>query len=90
MIEEFGQTIVDRTVIGLVNKRFAIDQDEDHRLNEATRKKLAEKILERLESSEPYEKKRQALRFILQSQARHLALFVRGEREHYEPFIAGW
>jgi CRISPR-associated protein Cas1 len=90
MIEEFRQTIVDRTVIGLVNKRFAIDQDEDHRLNEATRKKLAEKILERLESSEPYEKKRQALRFILQSQARHLALFVRGERERYEPFVAGW
>ena len=90
MIEEFRQTIVDRTVIGLVNKRFAIDQDEDHRLTETTRKKLAEKILERLESSEPYEKKRQALRFILQSQARHLALFVRGEREHYEPFIAGW
>jgi len=90
MIEEFRQTVVDRTVIGLVNKRFAIEQDDDHRLNESTRKKLAEKVKERLESSEPYEKKRQALRFILQSQARHLALFVRGERERYEPFIAGW
>ncbi len=90
LIEEFRQTVVDRTVIGLVNKRFAIEQDEDHRLNEATRKKLAEKVLERLASSELYEKKRQALRFILQSQARHLALRVRGERELYEPFIAGW
>ena len=36
------------------------------------------------------EKKRQAVRFILQNQARHLALFVRGEREQYEPFVAGW
>ncbi len=90
LIEEFRQAVVDRTVIGLVNKRFAIEQDEDHRLNETTRKKLAEKVLERLESSELYEKKRQALRFILQSQARHLALFVRGEREQYEPFVAGW
>src|SRR5712692_1107919 len=90
LIEEFRQTVVDRTVIGLVNKRFAIEQDEDHRLNEATRKKLVEKVLERLASSELYEKKRQALRFILQSQARHLALRVRGERELYEPFIAGW
>jgi len=90
LIEEFRQAVVDRTVIGLVNKRFAIEQDEDHRLNETTRKKLAEKILERLESTELYEKKRQALRFILQSQARHLALFVRGEREKYEPFVAGW
>ena len=90
LIEEFRQTVVDRTVIGLVNKRFAIEQDEESRLNETTRKKLAEKILERLESSEIYEKKRQALRFILQSQARHLALFARGERGQYEPFVAGW
>jgi len=90
LIEEFRQTVVDRTVIGLVNKRFAIEQDEESRLNETTRKKLAEKILERLESSEMYEKKRQALRFILQSQARHLALFARGERGQYEPFVAGW
>jgi len=90
LIEEFRQTVVDRTVIGLVNKRFAIEQDEDHRLNEATRKKLIEKIRERMESSELYEKKRQALRFILQSQARHLALFARGEREQYQPFVAGW
>ncbi len=90
LIEEFRQTIVDRTVIGLVNKRFAIEQDEDKRLDEATRKKLAEKVLERLESSELYEKKRQPLRHILQSQARHLAVFVRGEREQYEPFVAGW
>ncbi|MFL5586065.1 MAG: CRISPR-associated endonuclease Cas1 [Ktedonobacteraceae bacterium] len=90
MIEEVRQTVVDRTVIGLVNKRFAIEQDEDHRLNEATRKKLIEKIRERMESSELYEKKRQALRFILQSQARHLALFARGEREQYQPFVAGW
>jgi CRISPR-associated protein Cas1 len=90
LIEEFRQAVVDRTIIGLVNKHFAIEQDEDHRLTEVTRKKLAEKVLERLESSELYEKKRQALRFILQSQARHLALFVRGERERYEPFVAGW
>ncbi|HZR44339.1 MAG TPA: hypothetical protein VFB12_29775 [Ktedonobacteraceae bacterium] len=46
--------------------------------------------MERLASSELYEKKRQVLRFILQSQARHLALFVRGEREQYHPFVAGW
>ena len=90
MIEEFRSAVVDRTMIGLVNKRVAIEQDDDYRLNEVTRKKLAEKVLERLESSEMYEKKRQALRFILQSQARHMALFVRGEREQYEPFIAGW
>ncbi len=90
LIEEFRQPVVDRTVIGMVNKRFAIEQDEDARLSETTRTRLAEKIQERMESTETYEKKRQTLRFILQSQARHLASFLREERDQYEPFITGW
>lgn len=89
-VEEFRQAVVDRTVIGLVNKRFAVEQDEDARLKDTTRNKFAEKVKERLDSTEMYEKKRQALRFIIQSQARHLASFLRGEREQYEPFVAGW
>lgn len=90
LIEEFRQTVVDRTIIGLVNKHVPLEQDDDGRLSESTRAKIAEKILERMESSELYEKKRQALRFILQSQARHLALFLRGEREGYDAFVTGW
>ena len=89
-IEEFRQAVVDRTIIALVNKHVVIEQDEQHRLSEAIRLKIVEKIGERLDGSELYEKKRQALRFILQSQARHLALFLRGERDTYEPFVAGW
>ena len=58
LIEEFRQTVVDRTIIGMVNKHVAIEQDENDRLTETTRKKIAEKVLERLESSEMYEKKR--------------------------------
>lgn len=90
LIEEFRQAVVDRAVIGMVNKRFVIEQDEDGRLSEATRTRLAEKIQERMGSTEMYEKKRQTLRFILQSQARHLACFLRKERDPYEPFVAGW
>jgi CRISP-associated protein Cas1 len=65
-------------------------KESNPRLSEETRKKIVEKIRERLDSSELYEKKRQALRFIIQSQARHLALFLRNERDRYEPFVAGW
>ncbi|HZO75969.1 MAG TPA: CRISPR-associated endonuclease Cas1 [Ktedonobacteraceae bacterium] len=91
LIEEFRQCIVDRTVIGLLNRHVPLEQDEAGLLTESTRRKVAEKVLERLDgSAENYEKKRQALRFIMQSQARHLACFLRGEREQYEPFIAGW
>ena len=72
----FRQTIVDRTIIGLVNKRVALEQDDQHRLSEETRKKIVEKIRERLDSSEVYEKKRQALRFIIQSSSSSCTLLT--------------
>jgi CRISPR-associated protein Cas1 len=90
LIEEFRQTVVDRTVIGLVNRGMAVTLDEEGRLVEPVRRRLAEKVIERLAATELYEGKRRALRHILQTQARHLATFVRGERPVYEPFIAGW
>ncbi len=90
-IEEFRQCTVDRTIIGLLNRRVPLELGEDHLLTEETRRKVAEKVLERLDgSAELYEQKRQALRFILQSQARHLASFLREDRDQYEPFVAGW
>ncbi len=89
-IEEFRQPVVDRTVFGLVNKGVKLEQDERGLLTAETRRMLAEKILGRLESAEPYEKKRLPLRAIIQSQARHLATFLRGERSTYEAFQASW
>jgi CRISPR-associated protein Cas1 len=91
LIEEFRQSVVDRTLVGLINRRVPLEQDEEHLLNEATRRKVAEKVLERLEAgTELYEGKRQPLRFILQCQARHLACFLRAEREDYLPFVSSW
>jgi len=90
LIEEFRQAVVDRTLIGLVNRQVEIGQGDDGLLDAATRKRIAEKILERLNSTELYEGKRQPLRHILQCQARHIATFVRGERPTYEPFVMGW
>lgn len=90
LIEEFRQAVVDRTLIGQVNRGFVIAQDDEGRLDAPTRKRIAEKVLERMESTEAYEGKRQPLRHILQCQARHIATFVRGERPEYTPFIMGW
>jgi|SRR5579875_70530 CRISPR-associated protein Cas1 len=91
LIEEFRQGVVDRTLIGLVNRHVPFKQDEESLLTQETRSRIAEKVLERLDgSAELYEGKRQALRFILQCQARHLASFLRGDREQYTPFVAGW
>ncbi len=91
LIEEFRQPVVDRTVLGLMNKGFEFKQGEDSLLAEDTRRTLADKVLERLEeSTERYEGKKQAMRVIIQQQARHLATFLRGDRATYEPFACGW
>jgi len=79
--------VVDRTVLGMANKGFEFKQDEDGMLADETRRTLAEKVLERLEeSTERYEGKKQALRVIIQGQARHVATFLRGDRPDYAPF----
>jgi len=90
LIEEFRQVVVDRTIVGMANKGMALRLDEKGRLPKDTRRTIAEKVLHRLEAKERYERKRHPLRAIIQSQARHIATFVRGDRETYKPFIARW
>ena len=88
MIEEFRQMAVDRPVLGLVARRYVVTQDERHMLADATRRDFAARIVEHLGSQVRYEGQRVALRHAIQMQARHLATFVRGEREQYVTFSA--
>ncbi len=90
LIEEFRQVAVDRLVFGLANRGFKVEQDEQGLLSSDTRRALAEKTLEHSEAGVRYEGKRYPLRFVMQMQARHLAAFLRGEREAYETFKASW
>ncbi len=91
LIEEFRAPVVDRAVMGMVGQRVKIAQDDEGWLTLETRRTIAERVLGRLEeSTERYERKRQKLRWILQSQARHLASYLRGERAEYGPFVSGW
>ncbi len=90
MIEEFRQVAVDRLVFGLINRSFTVKQDENGLLDADTRKRLAVKVLEHLETEVRHEGKRFAIRTVMQMQARNLASFLRGERETYMPFKAGW
>lgn len=89
-IEEFRVPVVDRTILGLVNKGVAIEQDERGYLTDKTRRFLAEKVLDRLESKEKYAQKRHTLRAIIQMQARQIATFLRRERDCYHPFVVKW
>jgi CRISPR-associated protein Cas1 len=90
LIEEFRQVAVDRTIVGMANKGVKLELDDKRLLVEKSRRAIADKVLARLEAAERYERKRQSLRVIVQSQARHIATFVRGDRTAYEPFIAKW
>jgi CRISPR-associated protein Cas1 len=91
LIEEFRAPVVDRALLGMIGQGVALKQDAEGRLEMETRRALAERVLGRIEeSTERYEGKRQKLRWILQSQARHVASFLRGERAIYQPFKAGW
>jgi len=90
LVEEFRQIVVDRTVVGMANKKMALELDGKRLLVKKSRRAIAEKVLARLEAAERYERKRQPLRIIIQSQARHIATFVRGDRETYKPFVAKW
>lgn len=54
-----------------------------------SRRAVAARVLERLEAREPYEGKRHSLKSIIQLQARHLAVAVRGEAP-YQAFVTRW
>lgn len=92
LVEEFRQPVVDRVVWSLLNLKVDLTQEAEGRLSAETRKLLARKILERLtDGRERYERKNQSLQFILHSQARHIATYVRGDLgREYSPFVCGW
>jgi CRISPR-associated protein Cas1 len=91
LIEEFRAPVVDRAILGLIGQGVPLRRNDEGWLARETRRAIAERVLHRLEeSTERYERKRQKLRWILQSQARHLATYLRGERAAYRPFLSGW
>jgi CRISPR-associated protein Cas1 len=90
LIEEFRQTAVDRAVIGLVNRQFNVEQDAEGLLSKETRKSFAAHVQAHLQSDVRYRGQRFKLAHVIQSQAREIAAYVRGNRETYEPFKATW
>lgn len=88
LIEEFRAPIVDRTVMGLVNRHYDVRISDDGRLEREFRKNFAEHILSRLNAQGVYNRKRYQLRSIIQLQARALAAALRGEAK-YIPYTGG-
>lgn len=88
LIEEFRQPIVDRTVFAILNRGESI-QLEDGRLDEPSRRRIADQVLARLDSPEPYRKRRHKLRAIIALQAQHAASHFKGEAA-YTGFVMRW
>ncbi|MDQ7034315.1 MAG: CRISPR-associated endonuclease Cas1 [Anaerolineae bacterium] len=88
LIEEFRQVAVDRVIWGLVNRNFTVVQSADGKLSEETRRIFANKILDHQHATFRYEGKKVSLRIIIQTQARKLASFLRGDCDAYQGFKA--
>ena len=77
-------------MFALLNQRVPLAQDTASRLDGPTRTLLAKRVNERLETDAPYHGRRLRLRTILQSQARHLATYLRGDSAPYMAWVARW
>jgi len=88
MVEEFRQPVVDRTVIAFTNLGQPIEM-KDGLLDENTRRSIAQKILERLATREPFRGQQFQIRSIIQMQSRALVSFLRGKGK-YKPFSFRW
>ncbi|MCL5290441.1 MAG: CRISPR-associated endonuclease Cas1 [Bacillota bacterium] len=87
-VEEFRQPVVDRVVVAMINKGISIEMEEGQ-LSLKTRRDLAERIKERLDTSERFQGKKYRLQTIIQMQARRIATYLRGEAK-YKPYVSGW
>jgi len=90
LIEEFRQQVVDRVIFGMLGKGSEIKVDEEGRLDEKTRKAVAQRVFERLDGEERYAGMKQKIKTIMMKQAQAIASFVRGDRPAYKPFVGGW
>ena len=84
LLEESRQVVVDRVLLGMVGKHMPITLRDDGLLDDEARRLIAERVVERIEGGlERYEGKRRTLREIIQTQAHHLATYLRGDRPTY-------
>ncbi len=89
LMEEFRACCVDRAVFTLINRKEALALDADSRLTEATRKKLATAVLNRLKADIPYRGRRRPLEQVIQYQVDQLKqVLMQGGT--YRPFLAKW
>ena len=90
LIEPFRAPVVDRTILAIVGKGTPLALDKRSNLDHPTRSLIAEKVHSRLDAPERYKGQRLSPRAILQTQARELASYLRGEADAFTAFQTSW
>ena len=88
LVEEFRQPVVDRPLLGWLNKGGHLTLIKDM-LDVPSREAVATRVLLRLNATEPHRGKDHQVRSIIQMQARLAAAAFRGHRD-YRPFAFKW
>jgi CRISPR-associated endonuclease Cas1 len=87
MIEEFRTFVVDRTIISMFNKDEPIKLGNDGLLTQASRKRIAKHIKEKLGSYTMWKKESTKVENIIQTQCFKLAKVINGDIPKYKAFI---
>jgi CRISPR-associated endonuclease Cas1 len=89
LIEEFRQQAVDRPVFSLITKGEKLEIEKGL-LSGDTKKKVAEKVLERINVVEIFRAKEIRFFQIMKEQAKAVAEFLEGKMKRYRPYIGKW
>ncbi len=89
LIEEFRQQAVDRPVFSLITKGEELEIEKGL-LSGDTKKKVAEKVLERINVVEIFRAKEIRFFQIMKEQAKAVAEFLEGKMKRYRPYIGKW
>jgi len=89
LIEEFRQQAVDRVIIALVMKNKDLKADNGL-LDYKTRKKVAQKVIDRINTIEIFRKREMRFHEIIQFQANALVKYLEGSSKKYKPYMPKW
>ena len=95
-VELFRQPIVDRAVVTLLRRRqLTVEHGEEHEdggvlLDANGRKLVAGQVLERLHDELTYRRMRHRWQDVLVHEARHLAGYLLGRTDVYQPYVHRW
>lgn len=89
LIEEFRQQAVDKPVFSLITKGEDLRIEKGF-LTDTTKKRVVEKILERINTVETFRGKEMRLTDIIKRQAKAVTSFIEGKTKHYRSYIGKW